>query len=336
MSTETVSPAGFAAAHGSAPLGEITPRAGSGILGAGGDSKHTAKPQTFLVSVSGGLTSIEAWRRCIEKHGKENTVPVFADVGTMIENGKVVSGEDEDLFRFLGEAEEFLGQKCHRIQHPKYKCIWDAFFGERFVTNGLIDTCSKFLKREILDKFAAQYPGAVRVVGFSWLEMSRMNDFRAYIPNCWFPLAEPPLVTSEEIGQWWQERGIEPPRMYAQGFSHNNCGGLCFKAGLGQAYDVWKWTPWRYEYNERMQERFFAEVSPEGTFLRRKKKPISLKQLRLEFEGGYVPRTSQYQTCGGKCMIPEASEVGVLVGGGGGFSVKPSSAEKEYNEKLSA
>lgn len=261
--------------------------------------------KTYIVSVSGGLTSIEAWKRCLDKYGHENTVPVFADVGTVVEDGKVVSGEDEDLFRFLDEVETVLGQKCHRIQHHKYKCIWDAFFGERFVTNGLVDTCSKFLKREILDKFAAQFPHNVRVVGFSWLEKSRMTDFQRYIPNSWFPLAEPPYLTSEDIGRQWQALGIEPPRMYAQGFSHNNCGGLCFKAGLGQAYDVWKLTPHRYEYNERMQERFLAEVSHQGTFLRKQGKPISMKALREQFESGYVPRTSQYQTCGGKCMLPE-------------------------------
>lgn len=260
--------------------------------------------ETYVVSVSGGLTSVEAWERCLAKHGMDSTVPVFADVGTVIENGKVVSGEDEDLFRFLADVERYLGQPCHRVQHHKYKSIWEAFFGERFVTNGLIDTCSKFLKREVLDNFAAQFDNPVRVVGFSWLEVSRVEDFKEYIPNAWFPLTEPPLVTSEEIGEKWRSRGIEPPRMYARGFSHNNCGGLCFKAGLGQAYDVWKWSPERYEYNERMQEKFLKEISPEGTFLRRKGKPVSLRELRLQFEGGYVPRTSQYQTCGGRCMIP--------------------------------
>lgn len=264
--------------------------------------------KTYIVSVSGGLTSVEAWKRCLQKHGHAQTVPVFADVGTVVENGRVVSGEDEDLFRFLDEVEVVLGQKIHRIQHPKYKCIWDAFFGERFVTNGLVDTCSKFLKREILDKFASQYPDNIRVVGFSWLEKSRMEDFRKYISNSWFPLEEPPYLTSEEIGREWEKMGVKPPRMYSQGFSHNNCGGLCFKAGLGQAYDVWRLSPHRYEYNERMQEKFLAEISPQGTFLRRKGRSISLKQLREDFESGYVPRTSQYQTCGGKCMLPEAPE----------------------------
>lgn len=262
----------------------------------------------YIVSVSGGLTSIEAWRRCLEKHGKENTVPVFADVGTVIENGRVVSGEDEDLFRFLSDAEHYLGQKCHRIQHPKYKCIWDAFFGERYVTNGRIDTCSKFLKREVLRKFFEQFTDAVWVVGFSWVEIDRMEDFRKHQPKVWFPLAETPIVTSKSLADWWREKGIEPPRMYTLGFSHNNCGGLCYKAGLGQAYDVWRLTPWRYEYNERMQEKFLAEISPHGTFLRRKKKNISLKQLREEFESGYVPGTSNYESCGGKCMIPDESE----------------------------
>lgn len=259
---------------------------------------------TFIVSVSGGLASVEAWRRCLEKHGPELTVPVFADVGTVIENGQVVSGEDEDLFRFLSEAESFLGQKCHRIQHPKYKSVWDAFFGERYVTNGRIDTCSKFLKRQILREFESRYENPISVLGYGWMEAGRIAEFRKRTPNCWFPLEEPPLVTSEEIGRAWEKRGIKPPRMYEQGFPHNNCGGMCFKAGLGQAYDAWKLVPHRYEYNERQQEIFLATVSKHGKFLKRGGVHISLKEAREMFEKGYKPRTSQYRTCGGSCMLP--------------------------------
>ena len=44
----TTSPVGFAAAHGSAPLGEITPRAESGILGVGGVRKYCANGLTLI------------------------------------------------------------------------------------------------------------------------------------------------------------------------------------------------------------------------------------------------------------------------------------------------
>lgn len=164
----------------------------------------------------------------------------------------------------------------------------------------IIDTCSKFLKREILGKFAGQFSNVVDVFGFSWLEKSRIDRLLKYKPNSWFPLTEPPYVTNTEIGDWLQiGYGVKSPRMYSMGFSHNNCKGFCVKAGLGQAYDVWKHFPHVYNYNERMQEKFFVEISPHGRFLKKNGKHISLKELRELFEKGYVPGTSQYTSCGG-------------------------------------
>ena len=52
MSAQTVNPAGFAAAHGSAPLGEITPRAESGVLGVGGVRKWEAEGVTLYLGDS--------------------------------------------------------------------------------------------------------------------------------------------------------------------------------------------------------------------------------------------------------------------------------------------
>lgn len=264
---------------------------------------------TFVVSVSGGLTSFEAWRRCLEKYPKQ-TVAVFADVGSVYENGKCVSGEDEDTFRFLDETEQLLGQKIHRIQHPKYKNIWETFFAMRYVTNGRADNCSKYLKREILRKFVGNYPNAIEVLGYSWLESDRIDKFRKRITRSWFPLMEAPYVTNTEIIDYLKGVGIKPPNNYSVGlFPHNNCGGMCFKSGLGQVYDLWRFSPHRFEYNERMQEQFLSEISPHGTFLQLKGEYVSLKQVRLEFEKGYVPKTSQYKSCGGSCMVPEDDEL---------------------------
>ena len=52
----------------------------------------------YVVNVSGGLTSYEALRRTIAKHGKEHTLAPFA-------NTKI---EDEDLYRFLRDVERVL------------------------------------------------------------------------------------------------------------------------------------------------------------------------------------------------------------------------------------
>lgn len=262
----------------------------------------------YIVSVSGGLGSFEAWRRCLEKHGPEKTIPVFADVGSVYENGKCVSGEDEDLFRFLDDTERLLGQKIIRLKHPKYNNIWEAFFDQRYVTNGRVDNCSKYLKREVLHKFARQYENHIWVLGYSWLEESRAAKFKDRMPNCWFPLTERPYVTNDDIIAQLTQQGILTPKMYLEGFSHHNCGGACFKAGLGPIYDLLKIRPERYEYNERMQEKFLSEVSPHGTFMKKGKRHISLKEFREMVEEGYTPSTAQYTSCGGACMLPEQAD----------------------------
>lgn len=258
----------------------------------------------YVCSVSGGLTSVEAWERTLARYGPDEVCAVFADVGTVVENGRVVCGEDEDLLRFMGEAEAFLGQKIHRIKSRRYSDIWEVFFGKHCMGNHLIDSCSEHLKRDVVDEWVDSFhPQAIRVLGFSWLEKSRADKFKAHFPNSEFPLCRSPFVTNDEIAEKWEARGIRRSRSYELGFSHDNCGGMCVKMGLGQAHDLWRLRPWRYEYAERREQEFRATVNAEATIFRKGKLPVTMRELRELFEGGYTPKTSQ-EGCGGRCMLP--------------------------------
>lgn len=264
----------------------------------------------YVVSVSGGLTSFEAWRRTVEKHGRENVTAIFADVGTVVEDGEIVCGEDEDLFRFLDDTERLMGHPIIRLRHPKYANIWEAFFGERFLGNTMVDTCSKFLKREVIARWIKENaPDATMVLGFSWLESSRARKYQKRIPNSWMPLQERPYVINDDIAKWLLSRGVKPPRNYELGASHNNCGLFCVKSGLGQLYLLWKLRIKRYLYNERMELKFRAEINPKATIFRKNGKPITMQALRLLFEQGYIPKTAPDQGCGGRCMVPEQDEL---------------------------
>ena len=88
--------------------------------------------ETNIVSVSGGLSSFEALRRTIEKHGRENTVALFADVKG---NGyshffskfphlsfllhEYYGGESRDLYRFLWQISYELDIPIERIGSDK-------------------------------------------------------------------------------------------------------------------------------------------------------------------------------------------------------------------------
>lgn len=264
------------------------------------------RPTRYVVSVSGGLGSIEAWERTIERRGRENVVAVHADVGFVERDGKRVAGEDEDLIRFMSECEAYLGCQIIRIQHPKYKSIWDAFFGERFLGNSMIDPCSKFLKRELIERWMKENePHGVRVIGFSWLEQSRAAKYREYFPVSYFPNCDRPYLVNDEIAAKWEARGVRRSMSYDRGFKHDNCGGFCVKGGLGQLHDLWRIKLAWYLFAESEELRFRAEINPTVTIFRKGGQPITMQALRVLFEAGYVPKTANQQGCGGRCMMPE-------------------------------
>jgi hypothetical protein len=264
----------------------------------------------YVVSFSGGLSSFEALRRCLAKHGHESTIAIFANVGSVAENGVTVSGEDDDTFRFKRDVEKLLKVNIVELRHHKYQNVWDAFFGERFMGNTRLDTCSKFLKREVIHRFQDNLgEEVVPVIGFSWLEQSRVEQYKKYCPNAWFPLTEPPYTDNEKISQFLRSYGVEPPRLYDT-FLHNNCGGFCVKMGIGQLHDLWRTSKERYEYNERMEQKFREDINPDAAIFRKDKRPFTMKQYRELFEKGYKPKTAgQHGGCGGRCMVPLQGEL---------------------------
>lgn len=275
---------------------------------------HT-NAKVYVVSVSGGLSSAEALERAITAKGLKNVRAVFADVGEAFDDfGNRICGEDEDLFRFLGETQRFLGIEVTRLRSERYKNIWDVFFGERMLGSTLRDPCSRWLKRRVIDEWIRAHFvefNTVRCLGFSWLEESRAHEFDKLSGywQTWHPLLDPPYLTNEEIAQKWESRGIKRPRLYAQGYAHNNCGGFCVKMGLGQARDLLILNRAAYLWHEEQEQRFRREISADATIFKRGKKPITMRDLRIAFEAGYVPKTDK-QICGGRCMIPTEDERG--------------------------
>jgi hypothetical protein len=267
----------------------------------------------YVVSVSGGLGSYEALRRCLEKHGRAQTAAVFADVGSVIDaEGNHVSGEDPDLFRFLDEIERHLDFPIHRIRSQKYADIWDVFFAQRMMGSTQRDPCSRHLKRQVIDEWKRAHFGQVNVmtvIGLSWLEKDRAREFRAVFGDlCWFPLCDPPYVINDDIIATLGAVGIAPPRLYARGFSHNNCGGFCVKMGLFQAWLLWSTDLPRFLHHESREAEFRAKFArSDVTIFRRSKEPVTMAQLRESFEAGWQPRQRKDRSCA-SCMLPAEDE----------------------------
>jgi len=239
----------------------------------------------YVVMYSGGVTSFEAARRAIEKHGKDNVRLWFAD--TLI--------EDEDLYRFNDDVEEYLGVDIEVISEGL--SVWDVFFKERFIGNTRADPCSKILKREALrKKLKKEYPNPDDVVVI--LGMDDIEDCnrwkaaeKAQAPySVWFPLMDGEPMMKTDIIRWLQENDIEPPRLYKMGFKHNNCGGFCVKAGLGQFAHLYKTMPERYAYHENKEEEFREFIGKDVSILRDRRnnttKPLTMRQLRERIDAG--------------------------------------------------
>lgn len=207
----------------------------------------------YLVRVSGGRSSAMALKRTIEKFGKENTVGIFADTKT----------EDEDLYRFLAELEVALDLKVTRIGDGRN--IWELFKDEKFIGNHRFDVCSRVLKRDLIDKWVRDNfeVKPVVVLGYDWSEPHRIESARKRFESdgfeTWFPLAEAPYLLDDDHNTWLREIGVEPPRLYEMGFSHNNCGGACVKAGQYQWKLLYQKMPERYLWHEE-QERQTREI----------------------------------------------------------------------------
>lgn len=253
----------------------------------------------YIVNVSGGLTSFEALRRTIERHGKENVTALFAD--TLI--------EDADLYRFLDDQERYFGIQIVRVADGRTP--FQVWRDERAITMQAAAPCSKKLKREVLDTWMAEhFAGQVttRVFGYSWDEIERMVRLTASLAPVpvWFPLSEPPYVDKCHIADFLATIGIKPPRLYEQGFTHNNCGGGCVKAGQAHWAHLWRTMPERYARWEQEEEAFRCYIGKDVAILRDRTggsaKPLTLAEFRGRLERGEAYDKDEWGGCG--CFAP--------------------------------
>jgi len=266
------------------------------------------KEMKYIVNVSGGLTSFEALRRTIERYGKENAHPVFADT----------LSEEPDLYRFLADQERYLDMTFHRAVEGRTP--WQVMKDEGYITmhypGGTVAPCSRILKREIIDsQISALYkPGTyTRVFGYEWSEVDRMEKLRESIAPqpAWFPLSEPPYVDKCHISNFLESIGIAVPQAYKDGFEHDNCGGECVKAGQAHWAHLYYTRPERYMHAEGQEEEIRQQLGKDISILKDRRggvaKPMTLRAFRLRLEAGDTDYDKDdWGGCG--CFAPIAQE----------------------------
>lgn len=258
-----------------------------------------------VVMYSGGVGSWAAAKRVAQRHGVSNMVLLFTD--TLI--------EDEDLYRFLEESAANVGAPLVRIAEGRTP--WQVFFDTRLLGNALFDPCSRILKREMADRWLRENcdpSSTVVYVGIDWTEEHRYVGLSARrAADGWrydAPMCEPPLIFGkQQVFDWCRSEGIRIPRLYELGFSHNNCGGFCIKAGQGHYKRLLHFLPHVYAHHEQKEQEFIRFIGKPVSILTDrsgdgKKKLLTLKEFRERIEGGAQIDAFDVGGCG--CFVEEA------------------------------
>lgn len=259
-----------------------------------------------LVQFSTGLGSAEVARRLVEQYGVDAVHLLTAD--TLV--------EDADNWRFAREAVELLGSPAWTVLADG-RTPMQVGRDERAVPNNRMPICSKILKRQLLRRhIEAAYSPATTVIhlGFDWTEEHRMA---AAVPH-WAPwtvdavLTRPPYTHKAQLIEQWQARGIEPPRLYAQGFSHANCGGACVRGGQAQWRLLLQVNRPRYLEWETEENQTRELLGKDVAILRDRRggtlKPLPLTTFRQQLEAGGPYDTDDWGACGCFTATDDESE----------------------------
>jgi len=272
-----------------------------------------------ICNFSGGICSFWAAHRTIQAHGALNTVLLFAD--TLIESPQ--------LYEFNQCASGVLGVPITRVSREETP--WELFRREGLIGNNRFPICSVRLKREPLnnwmesnlemdsrqDNFLLE-AGTV-VLGFDWSEHHRVTEFQEAHPT-WrvsAPMTSEPIWDKCKMQREAEKIGLPISDNYKFGFSHDNCGGGCVRAGQAHWARLLEVKPETYDYWEReefatMEELRRREIVP-MTILKDRRgghtRELSLREFRHRVEAGEEFDRHDWGGCGcGGATISKPSE----------------------------
>ena len=163
----------------------------------------------------------------------------------------------------------------------------------KFIGNTRIDPCSKHLKRDLIKKWIHSNYAADEVIIWVGIDISEEHRLKAITENNKpyeyrsIMIDKGLLVDNNTKKSWCTANGIKLPKLYSLGFSHNNCGGFCVKAGLGQFKKLYELLPEIYAENERQEQEAIKNNPKLKSFLRKtingKLTYISMKEYREKY-----------------------------------------------------
>lgn len=257
-----------------------------------------------VVMFSGGIASWATARRVADQHGTADLTLLFTDT----------LAEDADLYRFLDDAAAEIGVPVTRVADGRTP--WEVFHDERRLGSNQVAPCSKILKQRVARRWLTDNadPSETMVyVGIDWTETHRLPGIvRGHEPwRVSAPLCEPPLMDKAALLDLASRRGLIPPRLYAMGFPHNNCGGVCVRAGHAQWAHLLRVMPERYAEAERNEQAMRDHLGKDVAILRDRTggttRPMTLAEFRRRQEQGAPTDALDWAGCGCFTNFEQAS-----------------------------
>jgi hypothetical protein len=120
-------------------------------------------------------------------------------------------------------------------------------------------------------------------------------------------MCEAPVLSLEQRRQILKDLNLEPPRLYAMGFAHNNCGGFCCRGGLAQFKLLKENFPERFEWHKEQQKKLVKEnPNLDRPFLRKNRDGAVTYITLEEFEKNLNLTKQELREHGGcACFVDE-------------------------------
>lgn len=294
-----------------------------------------------VVNFSGGVGSWAAARRVADRHGTDNLTLLFAD--TLIEDADLYRFLVEaaaNIYRLAGRLDGVVqlaaavppSDKAHMIARRSHlfrlralvaqvipqlvwladgRTPWQVFKDERFLGTSRVAKCSAILKAQVCDRWIESHftpETVVQYVGIDWTEEHRIIRLREKRAPWRFeaPLCDEPFVSKDQLFALLASQGIEAPRLYRLGFSHNNCGGGCVRAGIGHFAHLLKTLPNVYAEWELAEQDVREHLGRDDVAILRDRaggevKPLTLVQLRRRVTDGQQVDAFDIGGCG--CFV---------------------------------
>lgn len=252
---------------------------------AAGQSPRAPEPVKHVVQYSGGIGSWATAMRVKAEHGTDNLTLLIADT----------KAEDPDLWRFVADSSALLG--VEPVVVTDGRTPWQVFADQRFVGNSRVAPCSVHLKQKPCRAWLnanADPATTILYVGIDWSEQRRVPAIeKGWAPwTVRFPMCNEPHLSKQQMLDWARAEGLRPPQLYEQGFTHNNCFGVCVRAGQRQWRHLLEVAPDRYLAAEAEEEKLRTQLGDVAILKERRRGvtyPLPLRELRRRAHDPHQP-----------------------------------------------